>query len=298
MTRYKVIEQRVRITPAEFTAEYVDRGRPVLIRGALDGCAALSCWTVNQLRTRAGDSVVRLKEWNASGIRTVAMPLSRYIDSLEAYEEKLQQGIAAPAERPPYLHDVPLTSVLPQAEGDLEGFPAGYFPAWYQGEWWKFAQFFLGPSHSLTPLHFDCLLTHNLSCQIRGRKRFVLIPHEQLEFCYPYQWRWCGVNPEEPDYERYARYRRVNPIDVVVEPGDVLYMPPGTLHHVRSLDCAISFNVDWHTKESALKGALAIGRGMPLKNVYYNSVIALGLWTGISTKRLLPFYRSYLNYVS
>nr|WP_246659850.1 MULTISPECIES: cupin domain-containing protein [Methylosinus] len=89
-----------------------------------------------------------------------------------------------------------------------------------------------------------------------------------------------------------------NPTEVVVEPGDVLYMPPGVLHHVRSLDCAFSFNVDWHTKASALRGALAFARGMPAKNVYYNMIIAFGLWSGVSAKRLLPYYRPYLNYVS
>jgi hypothetical protein len=70
------------------------------------------------------------------------------------------------------------------------------------------------------------------------------------------------------------------------------------LHHVRSLDCTISFNVDWHTKTSACKGVMALARGMPRKNVYYNAVIALGTCFGLSAKQVLPWYKSYLNYVS
>ena len=79
---------------------------------------------------------------------------------------------------------------------------------------------------------------------------------------------------------------------------DMLDIPPGMLHHVRSLDCALSFNVDWHTKDSALAGLIAARRGMPAKNVYFNAVIALGLWSGVPAKALLPYYRSYLDYVS
>lgn len=298
MPAYEVVERRERIAADEFAAEYVKQGRPLIITGALDSCSALSRWTLDYLRAKAGQQAIGLKAWYASDIQTIRKSLDSYIDSLEAYEARLKTGSATSEERPPYLHDVPLISVLPDAKSDLEGFPLGYFPAWYGDNWWKFAQFFLGPSHSLTPLHFDCLLTHNLFCQIKGRKRFVLMPHDQLKYCYPYQWRWCAVDVEEPDYERYPLYRRAKPIEVLVGPGDVLYMPPGTLHHARSLDCAISFNVDWHTRDSALKGALSFVRGMPLKNVYYNCVIALGLWTGISVKRVLPFFRSYLNYVS
>jgi len=292
------IDRRKRLEPGEFANAYVKRRQPVLIRGALNGCPALSRWSLDYLRLRAGRQQVLLKEWSPSGIQTVPKSLDAYINSLEHYEARLQAGEAMATQRPAYLHDVPLTSILPEANSELESFPSDYFPVWYRAEWWKFAQLFLGPSHSFTPLHFDCLLTHNLFFQINGRKRFVLIPREQLKYCYPHHWRWCKVDVEEPDYDHYPLYRLANPAEVIVEPGDALYLPPGTLHHVRSLDCALSFNVDWHTKGSALKGALACVRGMPWKNVYYNAVISFGLWGGLSANRLLPFYRSYLNYVS
>ncbi|MCX7899776.1 MAG: cupin-like domain-containing protein, partial [Methylocystis sp.] len=77
-----------------------------------------------------------------------------------------------------------------------------------------------------------------------------------------------------------------------------LYMPPGTLHHVRSLEASLSFNVDWHTKRSALHGIAAALRGMPLKNVYYNALVAFGLYTGTPVRRVFPYYKSYLSYVS
>lgn len=293
-----VVDRRDHLGAKEFAEDYVRQGRPVLVKRALEGCSALLRWSLDYLRSEVGHQQIPLKQWGSSGIQTVQTSFEAYVDHLKRYESQLQDRTATPDQKPAYLHDVPLTSILPDANVDLDKFPSDYFPNWYRAEWWKFAQLFLGPADSITPLHFDCLLTHNLFFQISGRKRFVLVAREQLKYCYPHHWRWCEVNVEEPDYDRYPLYRIAKPAEVIVEPGDALYLPPGTLHHVRSLDCALSFNVDWHTKDSAVKGALACVRGMPWKNVYYNLVIALGLWGGISPKRLFPYYRSYLNYVS
>lgn len=291
------VDRLDRLSPDDFIERYVRLRRPVVVSGGLRDCVAHRLWNLDYLRQRAGDRNIVLKQWDDTGIHLSRARLADYIDSLECFEFRRKDD-AVTEQMPAYLHDVPLTSILPRAAVDLEGFPTDFFPGWYGRAWTNFAQLFLGPSGSVTPLHFDCLMTHNLFFQVIGRKRFTLIPHEQIEYCYPYGWRWCEVDVENPDYDRHPLYRMASPTEVVVEPGDVLYLPPGALHHVRSLDCALSFNVDWHTKTSALQGALAFMRGMPAKNVYYNAIIAFGLWSGVSTKRLLPYYRSYLNYVS
>jgi len=293
---YPSIERRTTLSFDEFAAGYVARQRPVVVTGALARCPALSRWSFDYLRRVSGKRIVTLKQGltdsGVSGLSTVKSTLSGYLDRLEA------DASATGSEKPPYLHDVPLLSVIADAADDLDGFPAGYFPDWYRSHWLQFAQFFLGPRYSLTPLHFDCLLTHNLFFQVTGRKRFILLAHDQLPLSYRYRWRWCAVDAENPDFERHPLYRNALVRECTVGPGDMLYMPPGMLHHVRSLDNALSFNVDWHTRDSALRGVAAIAQGMPLKNVYYNALIALALHTGISAPRILRWYRSYLNYVS
>ncbi|QFY45205.1 cupin-like domain-containing protein [Candidatus Methylospira mobilis] len=293
---YPSIERRATLSFGEFAAGYVAQQRPVVVTGALARCPAVSRWNFDYLRRVSGKRIVTLKQGltdsGVSGLGTVKSTLHDYLDRLEACAS------GTGSEKPPYLHDVPLLSVIADAADDLDGFPAGYFPDWYRPCWLQFAQFFLGPSRSLTPLHFDCLLTHNLFFQVSGRKRFILLTHDQLPLSYRYRWRWCAVDAENPDFSRHPLYRDALVQECTVAPGDMLYMPPGMLHHVRSLDNALSFNVDWHTRDSALRGVLALAQGMPLKNVYYNAVIALALHAGISAERILPWYRSYLNYVS
>jgi hypothetical protein len=300
--RYPGVERRENLSSTRFLSDFAAKNRPVVVPNALKHCPALSRWTVEYLRKVAGNRTVKLKQGlndeGVAGLKTIPSRLNDYLDCMADFETRLQRNDVSAKDRPPYLHDLPLLSVLPEAADDLDGFPSGYFPEWYRADWVKFAQFFLGPSHSLTPLHFDCLLTHNLFFQVTGRKRFILLHHDQLPFCYRYKWRWCEVDAENPDFLRHPLYRQAQVQECIVEPGDMLYMPPGMLHHVRGLDCSMSFNVDWHTRGSAIHGMLALGRGMPIKNVYYNTVIALGQCAGQSAGRVLPWYRSYLNHVS
>lgn len=298
MANLGTIERRPGLSPEELVEGYVKKRQPVLVPDALSACPALANWTLDYLRCRAGHRQVRLKGGYLPDLVTSHTSLTDYLDSIEIYEEKVREGVASPEERPAYLHDVPLVSVIEDALSDLVPFPAAYFPEWYRKDWWRFAQFFLGPSHSVTPLHFDTLVSHNLFFQVMGRKRFILLPYGQREYCYREGWRWFEVDPENPDLERHPLFWKAGPMECIVEPGAMLYLPPGMLHHVRSLDCAVSFNVDWHTPDSALAGIGALHEGMPMKNVYYNALIALGLCAGVPARTILPFYKSYLNYMS
>lgn len=300
--QYPVIERRAHLSKKSFYKDYVAKAKPVLISGALKSCQLSSHWSFDYLRQVSGIQDVTLKQGlnddGVNALKTIKTTVNGYLNQLESFESQLKKGLVTVRDRPAYLHDIPLLNILPDAADFLVDLDCDFFPTWYRNNWLKFAQFFLGPSHSLTPLHFDCLLTHNLFFQVMGRKRFILLPYEQLPLCYRYKWRWCEVNAETPDFSRHPLYQDAQIQECIVEPGDMLYMPAGMLHHVRSLDCSMSFNVDWHTKSSAFKGVLALKEGMPLKNVYYNAVIALGQTLGLSATQVLPWYRSYLNYVS
>ncbi len=191
---------------------YVERGFGRARKGKV-GCGGY-------LRGRARVREVPLKILHESTSEVVRKPLDDYLSEFEAHE-----GCSSgeTAQESAYLHDIPLTALLPKAADDLEHFPADDFPAWYRNNWVNFAQVFLGPAHSLTPLHFDCLLTHNLFFQIKGRKRFILIPAEHLKFCYRHSWRWCEVNAEKPDWARFPLYAQAQPFEVIVDPGDRLF---------------------------------------------------------------------------
>lgn len=290
------VDVRPGLSAEEFYAGYVNQ-RPVVVPGALEAMPAVSKWSLEYLGSLAPDLPVRLKTGSVKTGATVVERLGDYCATVVEWEQKSAAGEAA-GPPPPYLHDVPLLSLLPGLRADLEPFPADFFPPFFGRSWWVFPQFFIGPSRSVTPLHFDTLLTHNLFFQLSGRKRFLMVDAADREKCYTYNWRWSAVDAADPDLTRYPAFRDVQVRICDVAGGDLLYMPPGTLHHVVSDTAAVSFNIDWHDRRSALRGLTAVREHMPLPNLRYNALLALGVWGGVPLKVLMPALRSYFTYIS
>jgi hypothetical protein len=285
------VDVRAQLPPEEFYADYVNN-KPVLLKGALAGLPAAARWSLQYFGSVAPDLDVRLKTGRVADGITKTMRLADYCRDVAEWERSDQAG-----DPPGYLHDVPLLSLVPQLRRDLEPFPTALFPPFFAKQWWVFPQFFVGPSRSQTPLHFDTLLTHNLFFQLDGGKRFVMVDAADRDRCYPYNWRWSPVDPDEPDLERFPRFRDVRTLECFVEDGDMLYMPPGTLHKVTSLSSSVSFNIDWHDPTSAIRGLTAARHRMPVQNLRYNLLFALGL-CGVPLKALMPGLKSYFTYIS
>lgn len=279
----------------DFYREFVAKRRPVVIRSLTSDWRARG-WDPDYLRDLGGTTKLAVKQGNVAEGRRRSVSLAEYADSVERYEAQLEAG--KPTENPGYLHDVPIFRFFPDLKSDVDPFPLHLFPRWYWRNWEEYAQFFVGPTGSVTPLHFDTLLTHNLFFHLAGRKRFILIPADQRALCYTRNWRWTRFDPTDPDYDAFPLAEQSTPVSVELEPGDVLYLPTGTLHHVTNLSLSISFNIDWHTADSARQGVTSVFHGAPWKNGYYNLLSFLGVGLGFPSKYVLPLYKSYLTYVS
>jgi hypothetical protein len=94
----------------------------------------------------------------------------------------------------------------------------------------------------ITPAHFD--ESHNLACVVSGRRRFTLLPPEQVRNLYlgpldfaPTPTPISLVSFRSPDFERFPRFRDALAAAEVAElgPGDALYIPSLWWHHVESI---------------------------------------------------------------
>ena len=95
----------------------------------------------------------------------------------------------------------------------------------------------------VTPAHFD--ESSNIACVVAGRRRFTLLPPEQIANLYvgPLDFAPTGtpislVSFREPDFKRFPRFRTALAHAQVAElgPGDALYIPALWWHHVESLE--------------------------------------------------------------
>ncbi|TFI53958.1 cupin-like domain-containing protein [Mastigocladus laminosus UU774] len=97
---------------------------------------------------------------------------------------------------------------------------------------------------STTNLHFDGI--HNLFCQIRGRKRILLFPPSDYLSFYPALDNSLSVienskvNPDFLDLELFPKFPWQEKIEVVLQPGEIIYIPPFWWHYITAVDENIS----------------------------------------------------------
>lgn len=274
-----------------FSKNYLGK-KPVLFKGFIEKWPAVQKWDNRFLKKLFKNKKLGTKFGNIQNENIHKISFDEFIE----YAETMEQSENPPKiEDTKYIHDIPIFTLFENLKKDVEPFPVGILPKWYQFQWWKKIIFFYGAKHSTTPLHIDSLCTHNFFFQIKGTKRFIFILKEEENYCYPRNFNYYHVDPEKPDYHCYPLFQKAKPFECIVEAGDMLYFPPICLHQVRSLTNSISINMDWHNKRSILGVFPRLFGKMTKKDMYYNFICMLGVVFGIPAKLLLPFYQPYLG---
>lgn len=180
-------------------------------------------------------------EWSLDELiaRHGAMPLRH--DSVAGRAETLGdfvaswRGATARADEP-YSAGCPLSPELAAL------FPFPIFPA---SAYHPVAQLWAGVrrEHTLvTPLHCD--VAASFLAQVHGRKKVLLYAPWQRELLYPIDgfntYQPCCVDVARPDLKRFPDFAQARPIEVTIEPGDLLVIPTGWYHCVWALDDVIS----------------------------------------------------------
>ena len=90
----------------------------------------------------------------------------------------------------------------------------------------EYPTIFVGPKGAITPLHHDIWKTHSWLAQLVGRKHWILFSPDEKKFLYEY-----NVQPHNPDLEKFPLFRNTKPLECIIGPGDLIFVPSG-----------------WHTK--------------------------------------------------
>lgn len=202
-------------------------GLPFVITGLVNRWP-LSALTPQTLRDRFSDLPVRARVGDY--INTAFAPDRAMQDmSMLEYLELVSTGTQ---DLPPYLGNLELREL-----NSMCHWPA-YFDKMGPPRFW------LGPSGTVTPLHCD--YDDNIFAQIWGTKRIFLSPPHHDEFLYTREANailfGSPFNPEAPDFEKFPLARQALMVECIVNPGDLLYVPAGWYHQVRSLTFSLSAN--------------------------------------------------------
>jgi len=215
----------------QFLDHFYAPGRPCVIAEAIGHWPALERWTPAYLRETVGDAPVEYQGNRqtagdfelAKDRHKLSLPFTAYLDLIEqnpgndAYVTAYNSAANAAAFAP-LMADV----------GDI---PCCLTPG--GGMLW------VGPGGTFTPLHFD--LTNNLLVQVTGRKHIVLVPPAQTHLMANRRHVFSDVHDlqDEACLTRHPQARQVQPFEVTLGPGEMLYIPIGWWHQVRALDFSV-----------------------------------------------------------
>jgi hypothetical protein len=238
------IERKHALSADEFLNEHLrGQGLPVIVTDATDDWNARA-WSFDFFSENYGFDGVIVTDRLVKPTVTRKVLLCEYMDYVLRPESSRLASIQTPS--PLYMNHY--SPFVPHPEL-LDEFRDPYFvDNWFRNltgaaaDWYndEFGWVFIGPAGTITPLHRDLFSTHAWLAQIHGRKRFFLFaPDDGVNL------GGDGLNPAEPDLEKFPEYTGAHPFEVVLHPGEVLFIPANWYHYVVSLDPSISLTFNF-----------------------------------------------------
>lgn len=231
----EIVERRSSLSREEFLEEFYAKNRSVILTDALKNWKALRLWSPEYLKQNYGQALVEIQaNRNDDPNYEINVEKHRKTVRLRDYVDWVVRG----GESNDY-YMVANNGNLDREEmkgllDDIEIFPEYLNPEETQ----RRIFFWFGPAGTITPLHHDPV--NLMLAQVLGRKRVKLIPPTQTPFLYNQVGVFSKVDPENPDYAKYPLFKNVQPIEFILQPGEVIFIPVGWWHHIKSLDISIS----------------------------------------------------------
>ena len=263
-----------------FQRDFVLKARPAILTGVLDEWPALGKWTPQFFAETLGDMVVPGNQQNPGDEillgqigNFVKMPMRELMDLVvNPPDGNVYYLRAFPIYKAPVLmQDYEIPDICPNWI-DLRNAP---FNASREAISKTLEEtLFVGGAGVVTPLHTDGVRTGAILAQLYGRKRCVLFPGSQSKYLYPRplqkHFGMSAVDFRKPDLERFPLYRNAKPLEFVLEPGELLYIPHGCWHGVESLDPSVSYSIQILNRANFLPFVVGLAE-RPIAAAYYAS---------------------------
>jgi len=237
-----LIERRHRLSGDEFLRGYYSQNRAVIITGMMDDWPAMAKWSLDHFARAFGEREVEVQfgrdgdpDYEVNQPRlTHIMRFGQFIDIIRHAGRSNDLYMTA-------RNSDRNRQALVELWDDIV-----QIPDYLDGSDDKAAFLWLGPAGTLTPFHHD--LTNNFMAQVIGRKRLLIVPANELPRAYNHLHCYSRIDGRDIDYERFPALREANLQEIILHPGEILFLPVGHWHFVEALDisCTMSFtNFIW-----------------------------------------------------
>lgn len=235
------------LDPERFHHDFLTLSRPIVLRGLAKHFPAVGRWSPELFRDAYGDFRVEAvdgKGWKLDKKDTGVADVSvRQMTLGERVTKMLEGG----SDYVSFLTELGVRNPELGADIDVVALsryirPPRFTPA-------PIFKFFIGAGGTSTA--WDCAELQNLFVQVYGRKEWIMCAPEHTPCLDPrvisLSQQSCHgmVDFRNPDVAGYPLYAHAPLQRVVLEPGDVLYVPPFYWHCVNSPETSIGIAVWW-----------------------------------------------------
>lgn len=247
-------------SPEFFRRRYLDKRRPVVITGLASRWRAVTRWSPEFLQREFGHHPIVVERSRSQRPSNDPMEFLRNRYYEDAQLGKIV-GVMMSGQHPPGAYYVTYSTIFEKAPELLQDFEVlprvlgipSHYPEALRNRLTLRPGFWFGPAGTVSAAHFD--RQENFNAQITGRKKWTLYaPEDSRHLYYPSLEMptviFSPVDIEAPDLQRFPAFAEAQPHETILEPGEILFIPSGWWHHVRTLELSISLNFWWWTLAS------------------------------------------------
>jgi hypothetical protein len=227
------IERRHRPSRDEFFREYYMANRPVIITGMMDDWPAMRKWSLDYFAEKFGDREVEV-QLNRDASPNYEIQSDRHSGRLR-FGEFIEKVRNAGQTNDFYLtanNDSSNRKALPELWDDIVQIPE-YLRSDQPGGF-----FWMGPAGTVTPFHHD--LTNNFMAQVLGRKLLKIAPSWDIPLMQNHYHVFSQVDGRVVPPAPRAPFDQPQILECVLHPGEVLFLPIGSVHYVQGLDITVT----------------------------------------------------------
>lgn len=242
------LEKHTSLPASTFENKYLKNKDPVIITNALNW-DALKKWSPDFLKATYVDKDISLTvmapEINMPG-NELKLKFTQAVDLICNNSDEGKKY---------YMMQRSIYDEFPELVKDIE------IPIYADKSKEHVINFWFGEKGINTKPHYD--YSNNFLVQVVGKKRVRLFSPKNTPHMYPYSMYDCvtmdGVSHpavqasqiadiDKIDHNKFSDFKLSKCFEAILEPGDLLFIPAGWWHEVKSLDVSMSVNFWWKIK--------------------------------------------------
>jgi Cupin-like domain len=229
------------ISPGAFRNDYYLPQRPLVIKDLAKQWPAYTKWNWDYFKSLVGNQKVGIY----NNVKSDAYTPINTADDYTTFGDYIDMIRKGPAAWRIFLFNI--FDHAPDLTSDFE-WPEQYMKGFVK----KYPMLFVGGQGSITHMHFDIDMSHILHTQFAGRKRVLLFPFSEQYRLYRKPWEVLSLvdfshyaDPElsKVDYNSFPAVKNAKGFEIILEPGDTLFMPAGYWHHMEYLDSGFAMSL-------------------------------------------------------